>query len=150
MELEKLMYHICHAYLESPADQADAVQEALIKAWQKRNTLHDEAQFRPWLIRILRNQCKDMLKKRKRESLYPLAEETALVPGPEPDAPVIEAIAHLKAEQRLVIHLHYLQGCSLSEMAVLLQVPVGTVKSRMRSARKALGRTLFVEWEENQ
>ena len=35
MELEKLMYHICHAYLESPADQADAVQEALIKAWQK-------------------------------------------------------------------------------------------------------------------
>ena len=56
LPMEKLMYHISHAYLHNPADCADAVQEALMKAWQKRHTLRDQKQFQPWLLRILKNQ----------------------------------------------------------------------------------------------
>lgn len=148
MQMERLMYHVSHAYLQSPADCADAVQEALMKAWQKRHTLRDEGQFGPWLIRILKNQCKDMLKKRRRESLFPLEEDSALQPGPEPLHPVMEAVERLPAEQRLLILLHYKEGYSLQEMSHALHLPAGTIKSRMRSARKALSRTLLIEWEE--
>lgn len=148
LPMEKLMYHISHAYLHNPADCADAVQEALMKAWQKRHTLRDQTQFQPWLLRILKNQCKDMLKKRKRESLFPLEEDTALQEEPQPVHPVMEAVEMLPPEQKILILLHYREGHSLQQMSDELHIRIGTVKSRMRNARKALSRTLLIEWEE--
>ena len=148
MQIEKLMYHVSHAYLQNPADCADAVQETLMKAWQKRHTLRDERQFQPWIIRILRNQCKDMLKKRKRESLYPLEEDTALQEGPEPAHPVMEAVEKLPPEQKILILLHYREGHSLLQISEEMHLRMGTIKSRMRSARKTLSHTLLIEWEE--
>lgn len=149
LQMEKLMYHVSHAYLHSSADCADAVQEALMKAWQKRHTLRDESQFQPWLIRILKNQCKDMLKRRRRESLYPLEEDTALQEGPQPIHPVMEAVEKLPPEQKILILLHYREGHSLQQMSEEMHLHIGTIKNRMRSARKTLSRTLLIEWEEN-
>ena len=91
--IEKLLYRIAWSYLGNNADVEDAVQDALIKAWEKRLSLRDMKQFKPWITRILMNQCKDQLRKRKKWSFYPLEDAAAQeVEPPEPDAPVLEAI----------------------------------------------------------
>ena len=146
--IERLLYHIAWSHLGSGPDAEDAVQDALIKAWEKRDTLRDESQFKPWLTRILANQCKDMLRKRKRYSFYPLKEDTAQVSPPEAENPVLAAMETLRPEYRLVMTLYYLDGYSMRETAELLGIPLNTVKTRMRNARKRLGQTLLIEWEE--
>lgn len=146
--IEKLLYRVAWSHLGNSQDAEDAVQDALIKAWEKRNTLRDMGQFRPWLARILSNRCKDMLRRRKRFSFYPLEERTALFEMPEGASPVMEAIERLKPDYRVLMVLHYVDGCSIQEMADSLGIPPGTVKTRMRYARKQVSRTLLVEWEE--
>ena len=75
--IEKLLYRIAWSYLGNNADVEDAVQDALIKAWEKRASLRDLKQFKPWMTRILINQCKDLLRKRKKWSFYPLEDAAA-------------------------------------------------------------------------
>lgn len=149
LRIEKLMYRICWAYLKHDADCADAVQETLIRAWEKRNTLRKPELFRPWILRILTNQCKDMLRKRRKQSFYPLEENTVIVPPPSDPSPVMEAIERLRPELRLIVVLHYSDGYSVAEISQLLHCPIGTVKSRLRIARKNLSKTLEVKWEES-
>ena len=124
------------------------MQDALIKAWEKRNSLRDIRQFKPWMTQILSNRCKDILRKRKRWSFFPLEEDTVQVEMPETENAVMEAMKKLKPELRIVMTLHYVDGYSIQEMADALGIPEGTVKTRMRSARKQLSRTLLIDWEE--
>ena len=146
--IEKLLYRIAWSYLGNNADVEDAVQDALIKAWVKRSSLRDMKQFRPWMTRILMNQCRDLLRKRKKWSFYPLEDAAAQeVEPPEPDAPVLEAMRKLKPELSLIITLHYVDVYSIQDVANALGIPESTVKTRMRSARKQLSKTLLVEWE---
>ena len=112
------------------------------------SSLRDMKQFKPWMTRILMNQCKDQLRKRKKWSFYPLEDAAAQeVEPPEPDAPVLEAMRKLKPELSLIIMLHYVDGYSIQDVASSLGIPESTVKTRMRSARKQLSKTLLVEWE---
>ena len=57
---KKLLFRIAWSYLGHSQDVEDVVQEAITIAWSKRNSLRDEKQFRPWLVQILCNQCKNM------------------------------------------------------------------------------------------
>ena len=146
--IEKLLYRIAWSYMGNNPDVEDAVQDALIKAWEKRASLRDMKQFRPWMTRILINQCKDQLRKRKKWNFYPLEDAvTQEAEPPKADAPVLEAVKKLKPEFSLLITLHYVDGYSIQDLADNLGIPESTVKTRMRSARKQLGRTLLVEWE---
>lgn len=147
--LESLMYRVGWSYLGNDDDTLDAVQEALAKAWEKRASLRESRQFKPWVMRILVNQCKDMLRRRKRFSFHPLEEETVAVAMPEEAVPVWEAVEKLPPQQRVLILLYYADGFSVKEISEALGLPAGTVKTRMRSARKRLSRTLLVEWEES-
>ena len=151
LRIEKLLFRIAWSYMGNNPDVEDAVQDALIKAWEKRSkrdTLRDLKQFRPWMARILTNRCRDMLRKRKRWSFYPLEEDTSQVEMPEIETPILEAIKKLKPEQRLVMTLYYVDGYSIQEITEALGIPSGTVKTRMRNARKHLSRILLIEWEE--
>lgn len=148
--IEKLMYRVSMSYLSDVEDAADAVQDTLAKAWEKRNILSRPEQFKPWVMRILVNQCKDVLRKRRRRSFYPLEENTASIDPLALQPPVMEAISALKPELRTVMVLHYVDGYAVQEIASSLGVPLGTVKTRMRSARKRLKQTLLVEWEEEE
>ena len=66
---------------------------------------------------------------------------------PETENAVTEAMKKLKPELRIVMTLHYVDGYSIQEMAEALGIPTGTIKTRMRNARKQLSRTLLIEWE---
>lgn len=138
MRYERLMYHISYSMLGNNDDCADAVQEALLRAWQKRRSLRDAERFRPWLMRILTNTCNDILRRRKKYHLVPLEDmaETAELPVL---GPIQEAICALKPELRVVIVLHYIEGYTVREMAEMLGKPAGTIKSRMVKARRQLG-----------
>lgn len=147
--IEKLMYRVGMSYLQNSEDAADAVQEALIRAWEKRGSLRSDDQLKPWIMRILTNCCIDMLRKRRRRSFLPLDEGIATAEPPAQPSPVMEAVAMLKPELRLVVTLHYVDGYSVSELAGALGLPQGTIKTRLRAARKRLSHTLLVEWEED-
>ncbi len=147
MQLERLMYHISWSLLRNNDDCADAVQETLTRAWQKKHTLKSMDKFKPWLMRILVNQCNDMLRRRKRRSFFSL-DEAATVAAPEQPLELMDAIGELKPEWRVVIVLHYLEGCNVQEISQMTGVPTGTIKSRLVSARQKLGVLLQDEWKE--
>ena len=148
IRLEKLMYHVSWSILRNSDDCADAVQEALTRAWQKKHTLRGMDRFKPWLMRILVNQCNDMLRRQKKRSFFPLDEAAASIAAPEAPVELMEAIGLLRPEWRLVIVLHYMEGCTVEEIAAMTGTPAGTVKSRLKSARKRLGELLQDEWKE--
>lgn len=150
MRLEKLMYHVSYSMLRNDADCADAVQEALTRAWQKRGTLRSLDSFRPWMMRILTNTCNDLLRKQKKQRFVPLEEETVAQEPPQPPIALREAIDRLRPEQRAAVVLHYLDGYSIADTADMLGIPTGTAKSRLKSARESLSRMLHEEWKEEE
>ena len=147
MRMEKLMYRVSYSLLRNNDDCADAVQEALTRAWQKRGSLRSMDRFRPWLMRILVNQCNDVLRGHQKRRYTPLEEDTVAVEPPQTPVPLREALDSLKPEWRVVVTLHYLEGYSVQETAQLLGLPSGTVKTRMRFARMRLSDLLREEWE---
>lgn len=136
LKLEKLLYHICWSMLGNNEDCADAVQEALLKAWQKRDTLKSRRAFRPWLTRILYNVCVDILRNRKHLAQEELNENSFPVQPPrDADDDLAFALEALSAEQRTAAVLHYIKGYKLREIASMLDVSLNTVKSRVMYAR---------------
>ena len=75
--LEGRLYRIAQAMLWREADSMDAVQEAVFRGWLKKENLADDERLEPWLIRILVNECRDMLRRRKREPAALAVEVTA-------------------------------------------------------------------------
>lgn len=147
LQLERLMFHISWSMLGREPDCADAVQEALTRAWQRRDSLRNPEKFKPWLMRILVNTCNDILRRQSLQTL--IADEELIKEEAPPSDPlsVREAIECLKPEWRTVILLYYLEGCSVSEIAQMLRIPQGTVKSRLMYARKRLCTLMKEEWE---
>ena len=147
LQLERLMYHVSRSILERDADCADAVQETLTRAWQRRSSLRSPDKFKPWLMKILVNTCRDILRRQSRQTL--MADEDLIGEEAPPYDPlsVREAIECLKPEWRTVILLHYLEGCSVSEISQMLRIPQGTVKSRLMYARKRLCALMKEDWE---
>lgn len=137
LEAEKTLYHISKSILRNDDDCADAVQEAILVAYRKLHTLRDERFFRTWLCRILINVCYRMARERKRVvSLEDyMAREQADVLG---SSGLYEAIMALQEDLRLVVVLRYVEGFKTAEIAAVLRIPEGTVKSRLSRARREL------------
>ena len=134
---EQMLYRVSRTILRRDADCADAVQEAVARAWQHRETLREDAYFQTWLTRILINVCHSLQRQMGRIVLEedPQARR-AQAPPPNPD--VREALAALPPKLRLPVVLHYIEGFSLEEIARMTHAPVGTVKYRLHAARKRL------------
>ena len=130
------LFRICFAILPNAADREDAIQEALIKAWRRRDSLRDESLFETWLVRIAINECKSALRWRKR---HETTELTEIIPAPEPPDPALrDALFSLDVKLRLPLTLHYVEGYTLEETARLTGVPLGTLKHRLRRAKTEL------------
>lgn len=137
---ERTLYRVARAVLRREADQKDAVQETVAKAWAKRNTLRDERYFATWLTRILINECTNIARRQKRVVLMRDWQEDAWTAHAEFAEPsgVSEALDAIPEALRLPTVLHYIEGFSLGEIAQMLRLPLGTVKARLHGARKAL------------
>jgi len=132
---ERRLYRVARTMLPQECDCEDAVQEALLRAWDRRETLRQEAYFDTWLIRILINQCKTFYRRRPPEPAE-LTEDIPQVTSEE--TPLLEALMGLPRKQRVTLELHYIEGYSVAETARILRLPEGTVKWRLKRGREQL------------
>jgi RNA polymerase sigma-70 factor (ECF subfamily) len=140
------LFRTALAILGNEADARDATQEAFIASWGKLSGLRDLDRFDAWLGRILINECRMTLRKRRR--VREVAVEEAL---DSPDRPTgqpasdsanssefDDAFARLTVDQRSILVLHHLHGYGVREIGAWLGIPSGTVKWLLNRARKAL------------
>jgi len=127
----------------------DVVQEAWLAIVRGLRRLHDPATFRTWAYRIVRNKCADWMRRRvtQRRATAQLQAETSAA-SDEPAGPSDEidrlraAMATLPADQHTVLTLHYSDELSVADIARVLDIPAGTVKSRLFHARQRLKEVL--------
>jgi len=134
--------------LGSAADAEDAVQEALVRAWRALPRFRAEASFSTWLFRICLNAISDQRSRRARGGGVPL--EDVVEPADPRDAiaerelssALQEALSELDETYRTAVLLYDVLGRSYAEIAEVLGVPEGTVKSRIFRGRVELARRL--------
>jgi RNA polymerase sigma-70 factor, ECF subfamily len=146
------VHRLTFAILGDQADAADAAQEAFVAAWRQIGRLRDVDRFEPWLQRVTINAARMVHRARRRRSVREIA---ALRPELAPqvveqaadaDARVLDrAMARLDVDQRSILVLHHLDGRSVIDLAAILDIPVGTVKSRLFAARRALQAAIDAE-----
>ncbi|WP_223166811.1 RNA polymerase sigma factor [Nonomuraea sp. SYSU D8015] len=129
----------------------EVLQDTMLAVWRGAGSYRSLSSVRSWIIAIARRQARDRLRRRRvtmvgQESL---AERAATGPGPEDIAldrakagEVAEAIKALGVPHREVLGLVFGTGLTLAETATALEIPVGTVKSRLAAARAALARAM--------
>lgn len=139
--MEGRLYRVAQAILWREADSLDAIQEAVFRGWMKKNGLRDAERFEAWLIRILVNQCKDVLRRRKREAGN-LTGEVAEADSLCEDLHLRQALKRLPRKYCLPLVLHHMEGYSVPEVARMLDIPQKLAASRLHLARKALRRLL--------
>lgn len=123
----------------------DLVQIALERALRRWSSRHGEAELRPWLFAILHNEFLDSRRRSRRYTglLERLRAEPAVQPSVEREViaqSTLEAFERLPLEQRNLLWWVSIEGLSYREIAAILQVPIGTVMSRLSRAREALRR----------
>src|SRR5580693_4487093 len=129
----------------------EIVQDTMLAVWRGAGSFRGESSVRSWVIAIARRQTRDRLRGQRLrlvDDAY-LADRPSSGPGPEVTAldraelaEVTGAIRELALSHREVLGLVFGSGLSLPEVAGVLEIPVGTVKSRLTAARTALGRVL--------
>jgi RNA polymerase sigma factor (sigma-70 family) len=126
--------------LRDPELARDAVQEGLIRAWRDLPKLRDLDRFDAWVHRLIVNSCLDQVRRRRRRvievELTPIhSPGTSDTTGAQADRDEVDQVLRrLDEHGRAIVVLHYYLGMPLTEVAVTLGVPVGTVKSRLHRA----------------
>jgi RNA polymerase sigma-70 factor (ECF subfamily) len=141
---------VTRAILRHPDDADDAAQDAFLSAWQGIGRFDPARPLGPWLVRIAANAAHDLRRRRRLRSAEPLPEgRPALETAPDRAADrallqerLAAALAGLPERQRLVVLLFDGEGYSHTEIAELVGVPPGTVRSDLFHARRALREVL--------
>ena len=148
-ECGTLAYRVARGVLRNSADAEDVAQEALLRAYRSFDRLRDRNRFRAWLVRISFRLALDRLRSAKRREQRdvlwsqpahqpPAATAEDMAASSEFQVYLDRAVAELPEKLRLVLLLAAMEGHTIDEIAVLLGIPVGTVKSRIFVARKQL------------
>lgn len=160
--------HTANSFLGNFEDARDIAQEAFVKAYENLDSFKSESRFYTWFYRILLNQCKDFLRKKKvrrafsfffataqDEDLDPMANvpDSAKNPGQmmadrELGSALNEALEKLPFRQKSVFVLRYLEGLSLEDISESLGVTVGAVKAHLWQAGKKMRAYLKDQWSE--
>ena len=151
------IYRLSFAIVGDDADARDATQETFVAAWRRIRSLRDPDRFDAWLQRIAVNAARMTLRARGRRrvreipsgdvgALAVVADRGAVEPSERSDAELLGvALDRLPVDQRTILVLHHLEGRGVAELAEILEIPVGTVKSRLYTARRALEAALAAE-----
>lgn len=154
------VYQICYRMLGNRHESEDAAQEAFIRAYININTFNPDLKFSTWLYRIATNLCIDRIRKKKPD--YYLDAEVSGTDGltlysqipsdtepPEVEVESLELqetiqkeILKLPEKYRAAIVLKYIEELSLNEISEILDLPLGTVKTRIHRGREALRKQL--------
>ena len=139
---EKDMYRTASAILSRDADIADAMQETILNCWEKIDTLQKNRYFKTWMIRILINNCNDILRFGRRMVCVEELPEREAESTVEAEANLEwkEALRGLDEKYRLIVVLFYAEGLRTAEIGKLLQLPDSTVRTRLARGREQLAK----------
>lgn len=160
LEHQTPIYNLCYRMVQHPDDALDCAQETFLRAWRCLDQYQFAASFSTWLYRLCTNICIDFLRAQKRRQTTPLTfrdadgeEQTFDVadptPGPEDCAALTltqeairSAMAQLPPEHQTVLQLRVVEELSYEQIADILGIQIGTVKSRLARARAGLKKIL--------
>ncbi len=149
---DRAVYHLAYRTLHDVEEARDVAQESFFKAYRSLRTFKQGAKFSTWIFAITYHACCDRLNRRKRYSSEELPERADPGPGPESQAIALDqarrlraAIEQLPEKYRTVITLYHLQGKQYEEIATVLGLPMGTVKTHLFRAKEQLRKLLGAE-----
>ena len=150
------MLGLAFSILGDRAEAEDAVQDVMVRIWRALPQFRGDSAFSTWVYAITRNRCLTMLKQRRVEEPLSLAEpkareaaeNIAAAPSPAPD--VWALLGTLPLPYRQALTLFYAEDKSYEEIAQLLDVPIGTVKTHIHRGRKLLAATYASRRETSQ
>ena len=148
------VYRLSIAILGDEADARDAAQDTFLTAWRQIRAVRDPNKFDAWLQRVAVNAARMTHRSRRRRGVREIpqsrvgavsTDSSPLAPT-DSDAGVLDAaLRTLDVDQRSILVLHHLEGRPIVELAAILDIPTGTVKSRLHAARRALQAAIDAE-----
>ena len=157
------VYNLALRMTGNPQDAADATQDAFILALRKLSDFRGESAFTTWMHRVTVNACYDILRKRRRQPMLHVVSDDPDAPTHEPGPPAPdhadevtgsldaqEALRRVPVEFRAVLVLADVHDLPFQEIARILDIPVGTVKSRAHRGRLALAKAMGVDPSERE
>jgi RNA polymerase sigma-70 factor (ECF subfamily) len=141
-----IAFRMAYLVVGNAADAEDAVQDGFTKAWYALGRFRRGAPFRPWLLEIVANAARNRRRSAGRRERLALRAGAEIRPGdaaPSPEAALLDAeqrealvaaVEELREEERLVVSCRYFLDLSEAETAAALDIPAGTVKSRLSRA----------------
>ena len=154
------LYRLAYRFSGNRNDAEDLVQELLVKLYPKTGEMEQIEQLRPWLARSLYNLYVDWVRRRVRspitggeeEMSAAMADGSQVAPGADGGVEQLqlqrrigEAMEQLNADQRTLVSFHDMEGYTLPELEIILETPIGTLKSRLHRARAKLRELLEME-----
>lgn len=146
---DRAVYHLAYRTLHDVEEARDVAQEAFFKAYRSLRTFKQGSKFSTWIFAIAYHACCDRLNRRKRYSSDEMPDRADPGPGPEREAIAHDEARRLRAaidalpeKYRTVITLYHLQGKQYDEIAEVLGLPMGTVKTHLFRAKEQLRKLL--------
>lgn len=159
---QKFAFNVALRAVGQRQDAEDIVQEAFVRAWRSLKGFRAEARFRTWLYRIVVNLCYSQLPQLRQDVSFLDAPNGKVdIPastskrGPETKLENKQVLNYLQKQieglpgrYQVLLLLRHQQGCSYAEIAEIMDLPLGTVKTRIHRARKKLKQALIQDQEE--
>ncbi len=140
---QQSMYRFALGIVRNRQDAEDALSSAIVKAYEHLASLRDKDKFKAWIMTILANEAKNILSKNSR--VWLVDDVTVFEgEGKEDQNDVWDSVMELGEQHRQIVILYYYDGFSTREIAGILRIPEGTVKSRLSRARQNLKEILHL------
>ncbi|BFH59737.1 sigma-70 family RNA polymerase sigma factor [Paenibacillus azoreducens] len=140
-QLEPEMYGLSKSILKQDADCADAIQEATLKAFKSIAGLKQPQYFKTWVLRIVINECNQILRNRKRMVIMadvPEPDQLSCSAGDDIGSDIREMVSRLDDKLRIVTELFYFHDLSVKQIAQVLDISETAVRTRLHRARNRL------------
>ena len=138
LQNEQCMYKIAWSYLKNEEDVADVLQETILICFEKLKTLRQDSYFKTWLIRILINQCNNLLRAGKNYGDEDSIRAVEVKETGYEECEWKEVLSDLDEKYRVIIMLYYGQKFSIKEISEMLELKQNTVSTRLARAREQL------------
>ena len=138
------LYKVCIVILCNEQDAQDAIQDTFCRYLEKKPEFRDEEHEKAWLIRVATNICRDMIRFRLRHPKVDIDEIENTLVAPEQKETLKELFA-LPVKQKTVIYLHYVEGYQIKEIADILGITEGAVKTRLLRGREQMRNAVSME-----